>query len=141
MSCRFSLLVAQLRKIKERDVANARDFAVQKFAKSMLEVSDSLGYALDAARQEDASIKTLVDGVDLTKSQLVKAFKEHGVIEFSMLGDKFDPNLHQALFEIEDDEKEASTIGQVLKTGFTLHGRILRAAQVGVVKAKPPPSE
>lgn len=103
----------------------------------MLEVSDSLSYALQASQHDDATLRTLVDGVDLTKSQLVKAFNEHGVVEFCQVGDKFDPSLHQALFEIDDNDKEPSTIGQVLKSGFTLHGRIIRAAQVGVVKARP----
>lgn len=128
-----------MRKIKERDVANAKDFAIQKFAKSMLEVSDSLGYALAASSKEDASLKTLVDGVDMTKSQLTKAFAEHGVTEYGAIGDKFDTSLHEALFEFEDNTKDPATIGQVLKSGFLLKSRVLRAAQVGVVKASPPP--
>ncbi|KAJ8609893.1 hypothetical protein CTAYLR_007512 [Chrysophaeum taylorii] len=126
-----------MRKIKERDVANAREYSVQKFAKSMLEVSDSLGYALTASEKDDASLASLVEGVGLTRTQLVKAFNEHGLSEFGEVGDKFDPSMHEALFEFDDPDKDPSTVGQVLKTGFALHGRVIRAAQVGVIKARP----
>jgi len=128
-----------MRKIRERDVSNAREYAIQKFAKSMLEVSDSLGYALAAAQKDEAELKTIVEGVDLTKSQLTKVFNEHGLLEFGDIGDKFDPSLHEALFEIPDADKDPGTVGQVLKTGFSLKDRVIRAAQVGVTKAPPAP--
>jgi molecular chaperone GrpE len=122
------------RRIARRDVQAAKDFASQGFAKSLLDVSDSLGYALEAAKGDDASLESLIEGVELTRGQLVKAFGAQGVEEFGAVGDAFDPGLHEALFEYPDDEKEAGTVGQVVKTGFTMKGRTIRAAQVGVVK-------
>ena len=97
-------------------------------------MSDSLGYALEAAKGDDASLESLIEGVELTRGQLVKAFSGQGVEEFGAVGDAFDPGLHEALFEYPDDDKEAGTVGQVVKTGFTMKGRTIRAAQVGVVK-------
>ena len=122
------------RRIARRDVQAAKDFASQGFAKSLLDVSDSLGYALEAAKGDDASLESLIEGVELTRGQLVKAFSGQGVEEFGEIGDAFDPGLHEALFEYADDDKEAGTVGQVVKTGFTMKGRTIRAAQVGVVK-------
>ena len=122
------------RRIARRDVQAAKDFASQGFAKSLLDVSDSLGYALEAAKGDDASLESLIEGVELTRGQLVKAFSGQGVEEFGEIGDAFDPGLHEALFEYPDDDKEAGTVGQVVKTGFTMKGRTIRAAQVGVVK-------
>ena len=122
------------RRIARRDVQAAKDFASQGFAKSLLDVSDSLGYALEAAKGDDASLESLIEGVELTRGQLVKAFGAQGVEEFGAVGDTFDPGLHEALFEFADPEKEAGTVGQVGKTGFTMKGRTIRAAQVGVVK-------
>ena len=122
------------RRIARRDVQAAKDFASQGFAKSLLDVSDSLGYALEAAKGDDASLESLIEGVELTRGQLVKAFSGQGVEEFGEIGDAFDPGLHEALFEYPDDGKEAGTVGQVVKTGFTMKGRTIRAAQVGVVK-------
>ena len=124
------------RRIARRDVQAAKDFASQGFAKSLLDVSDSLGYALEAAKGDDASLESLIEGVELTRGQLVKAFGAQGVEEFGAVGDAFDPGLHEALFEFPDPEKEAGTVGQVVKTGFTMKGRTIRAAQVGVVKKK-----
>ena len=122
------------RTIARRDVAQAREYAISSFAKSLLEVADNLGYALGAAKEEKPSLENLVEGVEMTRSLLVKAFTNGGIAEFGAVGDKFDPALHEALFEYQDPEKEPTTVGQVLKTGFTLNSRVIRAAQVGIVK-------
>jgi molecular chaperone GrpE len=122
------------RRIARRDVQAAKDFSSQSFAKSLLDVSDSLGYALDASKGDDASLATLIEGVELTRNQLVKAFGSQGVEEYGGVGDAFDPGLHEALFEYEDADQEPGCVGQVVKTGFTMKGRTIRAAQVGVVK-------
>ena len=79
------------RRIARRDVQAAKDFASQGFAKSLLDVSDSLGYALEAAKGDDASLESLIEGVELTRGQLVKAFSGQGVEEFGEIGDAFDP--------------------------------------------------
>ena len=121
------------RRIARRDVQAAKDFSSQSFAKSLLDVSDSLGYALDASKGDDASLATLIEGVELTRNQLVKAFGSQGVEEYGGVGDAFDPGLHEALFECEDADQEPGCVGQVVKTGFTMKGRTIRAARVGVV--------
>ena len=77
------------RRIARRDVQAAKDFASQGFAKSLLDVSDSLGYALEAAKGDDASLESLIEGVELTRGQLVKAFGAQGVEEFGAVGDAF----------------------------------------------------
>ena len=99
------------RRIARRDVQAAKDFASQGFAKSLLDVSDSLGYALEAAKGDDASLESLIEGVELTRGQLVKAFGAQGVEEFGAVGDAFDPGLHEALFEYPDEDKEAGHHG------------------------------
>ena len=121
------------RTIARRDVKNAKDFAAQSFAKSLLDVSDSLSYALAAASDDkELTVEKMVEGVELTRNQLVKAFASNGLVEFGEVDEAFDPNLHEALFEYEDADKDPATIGQLVKTGFKLHGRVIRAAQVGV---------
>jgi len=129
------------RTIARRDVTNAREYAVQSFAKSLLDVSDNLGYAVKAAREESASLEKLLEGVEMTRSQLLKAFGNQGIGEFGEVGDPFDPSKHEALFEYDDANSEPGTVGQVLKSGFNLRSRVLRAAQVGVVKKPQLPTE
>ena len=126
------------RAIARRDVENARNFAVTKFAKSLLDVADNLSLAIDSIPakeiEENASLKSLMEGVDMTDKLLVKAFKEHGLVKYGARGDKFDPNLHDALFQLEDAELKEGDIGQVLKVGYQLKDRVIRPAQVGTVR-------
>lgn len=128
------------RTIARRDVENAQQFAVTKFAKSLLEVADNLNLAVASIRAEEIekpeneALKNLMQGVSMTESLLTKAFEQHGLVKYAARGDKFDPNLHDALFEIPDPELEAGTLGQVVKAGYTLKGRVIRPAQVGTVR-------
>lgn len=80
------------------------------------------------------SLKTLLDGVEMTRTMLDKAFKEHGLVKYGLKGDVFDPNMHDALFQIPDENLDEGQIGQVLTTGYSLKGRVIRPAQVGTVK-------
>ncbi|KAE8907428.1 hypothetical protein PF005_g247 [Phytophthora fragariae] len=131
-----------VRRISRVDVSNAREFAISKFAKSLLDVSDNLKRAhesidieaLQPEKQLDA-IKVLHEGVVMTENQLQKVFSEFKINQVGAVGDKFDPNMHDALFEYEDATKEAGSIGQLMKTGYLLNERVIRPAQVGVVKA------
>merc|ERR1712238_266574 len=97
--------------------------------------------ALDAVPEElrghedHAVLATLYEGITMTDQGLNKALAKNGLVKFGKEGEKFDPELHQALFEFPDPEKEAGTIGQVTKLGFLLNKRVLRPAEVGVVKA------
>ncbi|EGZ24298.1 hypothetical protein PHYSODRAFT_311338 [Phytophthora sojae] len=131
-----------VRRISRVDVNNAREFAISKFAKALLDVSDNLKRAhesidieaLQPEKQLDA-IKVLHEGVVMTETQLQKVFREFKINQVGAIGDKFDPNVHDALFEYEDTTKEAGSIGQLMKTGYLLNERVIRPAQVGVVKA------
>jgi molecular chaperone GrpE len=131
------------RSIAKRDIQAGKDFALKSFAKSLLDVSDNLSRALDAVpptalQGEDESsqiLKTLYEGIDMTDKGLTKAFLMNGLTKFAeQPGDVFNPEQHQALFEYPDPEKEAGTIGQVMKVGFMLNNRVLRPAEVGIVK-------
>ena len=92
--------------------------------------------AQDQLKEEvNPHLKSLFTGVSMTRDELLKTFKRHGIETFNPIGEKFDPNFHQALFQTSIPDKEPGIIFDVQKTGFTLHGRVIRAAQVGVVKA------
>ncbi|KAL3764715.1 hypothetical protein ACHAWU_001545 [Discostella pseudostelligera] len=130
------------RRIAARDVANAKSYAISSFAKSLLDTSDNLTRALESVPPElrhdhDAHpvLANLYEGITMTDDGLNKAFAKNGLVKFGERGEKFDPNLHEALFEYPDPECEAGKIGQVMKVGFTLNNRVLRPAEVGVVKA------
>jgi molecular chaperone GrpE len=126
-----------VRRIAKRDVENARTYANTKFAKSLLDVSDNLERALEAASGADAAdhaaFTNLVEGVKMTHNQLTKVFESHGVIKYGAVGDVFDPKIHDALFRMPDPTKPEGTIGQILKCGYTLHDRVIRAAEVGTI--------
>lgn len=129
------------RRIAQRDVQDARNFAVKSFAKSLLETSDNLSRAMEVVPEEmrhdkekNSILVNLYEGIEMTEKELMKAFEKNGLKKFGKVGDKFDPNQHEALYEYPDSEKEPGTVGQVIKVGFTLNDRVLRPAEVGVVK-------
>jgi molecular chaperone GrpE len=126
------------RRIAKRDVQTARNFAVTSFAKSLLDTSDNLARALESVpeeeREKNAVLSNLYEGIQMTEAGLLKAFEKNGLVRYGEVGDKFDPNLHEALFEYPDPEKVAGTVGQVMKKGFSLNDRVVRPAEVGVVK-------
>lgn len=130
-----------VRRISRIDVSNAREFAISKFAKSLLDVSDNLQRAHESISIEELhpdhtlpAIKSLHEGVVMTDAQLQKVFREFNINQVGAVGDKFDPNVHDALFEYEDAAKEPGSIGQLMKVGYLLNSRCIRPAQVGVVK-------
>ncbi|CAB9527743.1 Protein GrpE [Seminavis robusta] len=129
------------RRIAKRDVQDARNFAVKSFAKSLLEVSDNLSRALEVVPEElrkdtenNPTLATLYEGIEMTETGLMKAFESNGLKKFGTVGDVFDPNKHEALYEYPDAQKTPGTVGQVIKIGFLLNDRVLRPAEVGVVK-------
>lgn len=130
-----------IRGIAKRDVENARSFAVTSFAKSLLDTSDNLTRAMDAVPEEYRAdtenhpvLATLYEGISMTDNGLNKALAKNGLKKYGESGDKFDPNLHDALFEYQDDNLEAGSVGQVMKVGFMLNERVIRPAEVGVIK-------
>jgi molecular chaperone GrpE len=123
------------RRIAARDVENARSYANTSFAKAILEIADDLERALGTVPAEkrkdaDSTFKTLIDGIDLTDKNLQKVLHKFGVVKYGVVDEKFDPNLHEALYNIPDSEK-AGTIGAVVKVGYKIKDRVLRPAQVG----------
>ncbi len=130
------------RRRAERDKADALAFGGSKLAKDLLPVLDNLDRALKAADEDlRETAQHFLDGVELTKKELLSAFAKHAIEPVApQLGDKFDPNLHQAMFEAPIPGAKAGSVIEVVQTGFTIAGRLLRPALVGVAKAAPQPA-
>ena len=121
-----------VRRRAQEDIAKAAKFAVEKFAGELLAVKDSLEAALAT---ETPSVESLKSGSELTLKQLVAAFEKSNLREINPLGEKFDPNVHQAISMLESDQ-EPNTVVTVLQKGYLLADRVLRPALVIVAKAK-----
>ena len=115
------------------DVEKARKFALEKFAGDLLAVKDSLEAAL--ATGDAASVEKLKEGVELTLKQLASVFEKNAINEINPLGQKFDPNCHQAISLLEGDG-EPNSVATVLQKGYLLNERVIRPALVMVVKPK-----
>lgn len=132
-----------IRKRGERALQEARTFAIDRFARDMLAVADNLGRALDAAPADGSGDPAaLREGVAMTAQALDDIFARHGVRRVGAKGERFDPNLHQAVAQIPS-EAPAGTIAEVLQPGYVLAERTLRAAMVAVSAGQPaaPPQE
>ncbi|TWA84197.1 molecular chaperone GrpE [Azospirillum brasilense] len=133
--------VENTRRRAQRDREDASKFAVSSFAKELVTVADNLRRALEAVpaegRENDDVLKSLSVGVEATERQLISAFERAGIKKIDPTGELFDPNFHQVMFEIDNTGKPAGTVVQVLQPGYTIHGRLLREAMVGVAKAGP----
>jgi molecular chaperone GrpE len=128
-----------LRKRTEREVADARAYGISAFARDILGVADNMHRAMQALDDElrakaDDAIKALLDGVELTERELMNALEKHGVKRIDPLGQKFDPNRHQAMFEVEDASVPTGTVAQVMQSGYLIGERVLRPALVAVSK-------
>ncbi|KAI3703014.1 hypothetical protein L6452_28768 [Arctium lappa] len=132
----------------KREAENSKKFAIQNFAKSLLDVADNLDRASSVVKESFAKIdtsvdsagavpllKTLLEGVEMTKKQLAEVFKKFGVEKYDPTNEEFDPNRHNAVFQVPDSTKSPDTVAVVLKAGYTLHDRIIRPAEVGVTIA------
>jgi len=126
------------RRRAERDRDDAAKFAVSNFARDMLSVADNLRRAVDTvpadARAGNTALASLLEGVELTDRALQSMFEKHGITRIEPMGQPFDANLHQAMFEVPGTGKPSGTVVQVLQAGFVIHGRLLRPALVGVAK-------
>jgi molecular chaperone GrpE len=131
-----------LRRRTEREVADGRNYAVTNFARDMLNVVDNLSRALESIPKDErenaaGSFKALIEGVELTERDMLKSLERHGVRKIDPAGEKFDPNLHQAMFEAPDLATPKGFVTQVVQPGFVIAGRSLRAALVGVSSGSP----
>ncbi|KAL6618620.1 GrpE nucleotide exchange factor [Neocallimastix sp. 'constans'] len=145
----YKRALADTENIRERtrkEIQKSTQFAIQKFAKDLLDISDILKMALESVPEEkredksDNILYSLFTGVSMTRTQLLNTFKKHGLEMFNPLGEVFDANKHQAMFQTPMADKEPGIVIAVQKEGYILNGRILRPAQVGVSK-KPDDSE
>ena len=138
-----------LRRRTEKQVADERVYGIAGFARDMLAVADNMRRALDAVTPElhetaDPAVKALIEGVELTERELLKVLEKHGVKKLEPLGNRFDPNLHQAMYEVPDPSVPAGTVVQAVQAGYTIGDRVLRPALVAVskggAKAAAPPA-
>jgi len=131
-----------LRRRTEREISDTRQYGIASFARDLLGVADNMERALntlsaDFRDQADPVIKSHVDGVEITERELHKVMEKHGVKKFDPQGQKFDPNLHQAMLEVPDPSVPAGTVVQVMAPGYMIGDRVLRPAMVGVSKGGP----
>jgi molecular chaperone GrpE len=136
-----------MRKRTEREVADARVYGISNFARDILGVADNMHRAMQALDDElrakaDEATKALLEGVELTERELMNVLEKHGVTRVEPLGQKFDPNRHQAMYEIEDASVPSGSVIQVMQAGYLIGERVLRPALVAVSKGggKPPPA-
>ncbi|CCE08146.1 Protein grpE (HSP-70 cofactor) [Bradyrhizobium sp. STM 3843] len=131
-----------LRKRTAREVADARMYGITGFARDVLDIADNLQRALDAVPAEaraaaDPGLKALIEGVELTERSLHNTLEKNGVKRLDPSGQKFDPNFHQAMYEVPDPSVPSGTVVQVVQSGYTIGERVLRPALVGVSKGGP----
>lgn len=131
-----------LRKRTAREITDARSYAVANFARDLLAVGDNLQRAIQAVPEEkresgSEEFKALIEGVELTERELLKALTRAGVSKFNPEGEKFDPNFHQAMFEMPSQELPNNSVAQVVQEGYKIGERVLRPAMVAVAKGGP----
>jgi molecular chaperone GrpE len=128
-----------MRKRTEREVADARVYCISNFARDILGVADNMHRAMQALDDElrakaDEATKALLEGVELTERELMNVLEKNGVKRIEPLNQKFDPNRHQAMFEVEDASVPSGTVVQVMQAGYLIGERVLRPALVAVSK-------
>lgn len=126
-----------VRRRGERERADAAAYAISNFARDMLNISDNLHRTLEAlpeALRKDDAIRGFVEGVEMTDRELVRAFEKHGIRRIEPVGEPFDHNFHQAMFEVENSGQPPGTVVQVVQVGYVIKDRLLRPAMVGVAK-------
>lgn len=139
---RLAADMENLRNRTKREVADAKSYAVANFARDMLAVSDNLRRAIEAVTEEKREsgsdeFKSLLEGVELTEKSMLGTMERHGVKKLDPEGQKFDPNFHQAMFEVPNPEVPNNTVVQVVQSGYQIGERVLRPAMVGVAKGGP----
>ncbi|ORE93364.1 nucleotide exchange factor GrpE [Acuticoccus yangtzensis] len=131
-----------VRRRAQRDVSDARQYAVTSFARDLLNVADNFARAMDTLKDADLDslppeVKGMVEGIQMTERELKSVFERHGIKTIDPTGQKFDPNQHQAMFEIENPDIASGTVIQTVQLGSMIGERVLRPAMVGVSKGGP----
>ena len=138
---RLAADMENLRKRTDREKAEATLYAATNFARDLLSVSDNLRRALEALPQDEREHageieKNLIAGVEVTERELSNVFQRHGIRRLETIGQKFDPNFHQAIYEVPTSEKPPGIVMQEMQAGYAVGDRCLRPAMVGVSKAE-----
>jgi molecular chaperone GrpE len=136
---RMAAEMENLRKRTEREIADARAYAIAGFARDMLSATDSLSRALmvvpaEARQAADGTLRSLIEGIELAEREMQRLLGKHGVTPIEAEGQKFDPHKHQAMFEVPDPTRPEGTVVQVVQAGYAIGERVLRPAMVGVSK-------
>ncbi len=130
-----------LRKRSDREKAEASKYAASGFARDIIAVADNMERAIAAVPEEERSsneaLASLLAGVEMTERELINVFKRHGIEKLAPKGEKFDPNFHDAVFEIENPDVPSGTVLEVAQNGYRIADRVLRPAMVGVSKGGP----
>lgn len=130
-----------LRRRTDKEVSDSKTYGVSNFAREMLSVADNLSRAVGsvsaAAREGSEAVRTLIEGVELTERDLLSRLARFNVKALEPEGKKFDPNMHEALFEVPDESVAAGTVLQVVEKGYAIGERVLRPAKVGVSRGGP----
>lgn len=134
--------VENVRRRAEREIADAKVYGVANFAREMLPFADNLRRAVesvpaDARAGLDSAMTALVEGVEVTERDFLSRLSRFSVKKIEALGGRFDPNLHEALFEIPDESQPAGTVAQIVEEGYTIGERVLRPVKVGVTRGGP----
>ncbi len=127
-----------VRRRAEREKEDASKYAVATLARDVLSVADNLRRALDSLptdQVQDDAIRNLLTGIEATERELLAIFDRRGIKRIDPVGQRFDPNFHQAMFEVPNSGQEPGTVVQVLQPGYIIHDRLLRPALVGVAKS------
>lgn len=133
------------RKRAERAQEDTAKYAVADFAKGLLSVSDNLRRAIESVPEDQRTahelLSTLLDGIEATERELLNAFEKAGIQKIEPLGEVFNPNFHEVMFETEDPGQPAGTVLQILEPGYVIRDRLLRPARVGVAKGGDKPGK
>ena len=121
-------------KRSSRDIENAHKFALRNFAESLLPILDSMEMGQQAAKSDKASLSSIAEGTQLTMSMFVQVLEKHGLKQIDPVGESFDPDQHQAISIVEDENAESNTVISVMQKGFSLNDRLVRPAMVVVAK-------
>jgi molecular chaperone GrpE len=141
---RYAAEAENTKRRAEKEVNDARAFAIQRFARDLFEVADNMQRALQAARgsslegSAEPAVKNLVLGIEMTEKAIATAFERNGLKPIAPArGDKFDPHLHQAMMEQPADDVPPGSVSAVMQTGYELFGRVVRPAMVATTPKGP----